>query len=68
MTKILNILIATILWLSLSLNFFLRSNNEVSCENIDSRMKANILYAMWHRHLDWDKDWIPCENLPYNTK
>lgn len=40
----------------------------MSCENIDSRMKANILYAMGHRHLDWDKDWIPCENLPYNTK
>ena len=66
MKTILNILIASILWLSITLNVFLRSNNEVSCENIDSRRKADILYFMWHRDLDWDKDWIPCENLPYN--
>ena len=66
MRIILNILIASILRLSITLNIFLWSNNEVSCENIDSRRKADILYMMGHRNLDWDKDWIPCENLPYN--
>ena len=42
------------------------ANYQSNCENIDSRWKADILYKMWHRSLDWDWDWIACENLPYN--
>lgn len=64
-TKIVNTIIFCLLMLSLSLNLFLWSNNEVKCDYIDSRWKADLLYAMGHRNLDWDKDWIPCENLPY---
>jgi hypothetical protein len=26
------------------------------------------LYAMGHRNLDGDKDWVACENLPYNLE
>jgi hypothetical protein len=22
-----------------------------------------LLYNLGHRSLDWDKDWVPCENL-----
>ena len=68
MAKIINILILSILALSISLNLFLRSNNEASCSNIDARRKADLLYFMGHRGLDGDKDGIPCENLPYNQK
>lgn len=67
MKIILNMIIATILLLSITLNIFLWSNNEANCDNIDARWKANVLYAMGHRNLDWDKDWIACENLPYNN-
>lgn len=66
MKKITNLLIASILAISLALNLFLWSNNEVNCSNIDSRWKADLLYYMWHRGLDWNKNGIPCENLPYN--
>lgn len=66
MKFIVNMIIATILIMSLSLNLFLRSNNEVKCSNIDSRFKANVLYSMGHRGLDWNKNGIPCENLWYN--
>ena len=66
MKKLINILIASILALSMSLNLFLWSNNEASCSNIDARWKANVLYFMGHRGLDGDNDGIPCENLPYN--
>ena len=66
MKIILNMIIGTILIMSLALNLFLRSNNEVKCSNIDSRAKANILYIMGHRGLDWNKNGIPCENLGYN--
>ena len=24
--------------------------------------------SIWHKHLDWDKDWIPCEHLSPNNK
>ena len=44
------------------------SNYQSDCSNIDSRWKADILYKMWHRSLDWDWDWIACENLPYNQE
>lgn len=68
MKSLINMIILWILAVSLSMNIFLWSNNEVSCDNIDSRRKADILYFMWHRDLDWDKDWVPCENLPYNQE
>ena len=42
------------------------SNYQSNCDNIDSRWKADILYKMGHKSLDWDWDWIACENLPYN--
>jgi len=64
--KIINTILLSLLLLSLSLNLFLRANNEVQCDNIDARWKADLLYFMWHRNLDWDKDWIACENLSYN--
>lgn len=66
MSKIITTILLSLLLLSLSLNLFLWSNNEVKCENIDSRWKADLLYFMWHRSLDWDNDWTPCEDLPYN--
>lgn len=66
MKTILNIILSSLLFLSLSLNMFLRANQEVNCDNIDARWKADLLYSMWHRNLDWDKDWVACENLPYN--
>lgn len=44
------------------------SNYQSDCSNIDSRWKADILYKMWHRSLDWDWDGIACENLPYNQE
>ena len=68
MREIINILLLWVLIVSLSMNIFLWCNNEVNCDNIDARWKADILYQMWHRSLDWDKDWIACENLPYNEK
>lgn len=42
------------------------ANYQSNCENIDSRWKADVLYKLWHKSLDWDWDWIACENLPYN--
>ena len=44
------------------------SNYQADCSNIDSRWKADILYKMGHRSLDWDGDGIACENLPYNQE
>jgi hypothetical protein len=52
-----------LLSLSILLNIFQYRNAYVKCENIDKQRKANLLYHLWHRSLDWDKDWIPCENL-----
>lgn len=66
MKSLINMIILWILAVSLSMNIFLWSNNEVNCDNIDSRWKADVLYAMGHRNLDGDKDWVACENLPYN--
>ena len=56
MRKIINLIVLSVLMLSLSLNLFLWSNNEVSCDNIDSRWKADLLYSLGHRNLDGDKD------------
>lgn len=56
-----------LLWLLLSLSVFLnifqRRNQAVKCENIDSYWKAELLYKLGHKSLDWDNDWIPCEDL-----
>jgi len=56
-------LLLFLLSLSICLNLFQYRNAYVKCENIDKQWKANLLYNLWHRSLDWDKDWIPCENL-----
>ncbi len=58
----------SLLMLSISLNLFQYSTAEIVCKNIDSRWKADMLYKMGHYRLDGDKDWIPCENLPYNLR
>lgn len=63
---IINLIILPILRISICLNVFMISNYQSDCSNIDSRWKADVLYKMWHRSLDWDWDWIACENLPYN--
>ena len=52
-----------ILSLSICLNLFQWRNQAVKCENIDKQRKAELLYTLGHKGLDWDKDWIPCENL-----
>lgn len=62
------ILTLTLLLLSLSFNVFMVSNYQANCSNIDSRWKADILYKMGHRSLDWDWDGIACENLQYNEE
>lgn len=66
MKKILIYLLGSLLLLSISLNLFQYSSTEIICKNIDSRWKADLLYKIGHYKLDWDKDWIPCENLPLN--
>ncbi len=66
MKEIINSIIIAILILSISFNIFMLANYQSTCENIDARWKADMLYKLWHRSLDWDWDWIACENLPYN--
>lgn len=51
------------LLISLSLNLFQWRNQAVTCENINTSRKAELLYTLGHKHLDWNKNWIPCENL-----
>ena len=63
---IINSIIIALLLLSISFNIFMVANYQATCENIDSRRKADVLYKLWHRSLDWDWDGIACENLPYN--
>lgn len=65
---IINLILLPILRISICLNVFMISNYQSDCSNIDSRWKADVLYKMWHRSLDWDWDWIACENLPYNQE
>lgn len=65
---IINLILLPILWISVCLNVFMISNYQSDCSNIDSRWKADVLYKMWHKNLDWDWDWIACENLPYNQE
>ena len=57
-----------LLSLSICLNLFQRQNQAVTCENIDKSWKAGLLYFLWHKSLDWDKDGIPCENLHSNQE
>lgn len=66
MRKNLILFLILLLLLSLSLNLFQYTNTEITCRKIDKRWKADLLYKMGHNRLDWDKDWVPCENLPYN--
>lgn len=66
MTKRIIYILISMLTLSLSFNLLQFSNTEITCKNIDSRWKADMLYKMGHTKLDGDHDWIPCENLPYN--
>lgn len=68
MTKRVITFLISLLMISISLNLFQYSTTEVVCRNIDARWKADMLYKMGHHKLDGDKDWIPCENLPYNMK
>lgn len=62
------LLLLFLLSLSVCLNLFQWSNAAVTCENIDAHWKVDLLYFLWHKHLDWDKDWIPCEHLSPNQE
>ena len=66
MKKILILLLISLLGISVSLNLFQYSSTEITCSKIDKRWKADFLYNMGHHKLDWDHDWVPCENLPLN--
>lgn len=66
MRKLIIYTLISLLALSLSFNLFQFSNTEITCKNIDSRWKADLLLNLWHKKLDGDKDWIACENLPLN--
>ena len=61
--KILILMLLLILSMSISLNLFQWRNQAVKCENLDAYWKADLLYKLGHKSLDWDKDGIPCENL-----
>ena len=65
--KKLIIILLFILSLSICLNLFQWQNAAVTCDNLDAHWKAKLLYKLWHKSLDWDKDWIPCENLYPNS-
>lgn len=63
MKKIIRALLLMLLTMSICLNAFQRRNQAVTCENISSQWRAELLYKLGHKHLDWNKNWIPCENL-----
>lgn len=56
-----------LLSLSVCLNLFQWRNQAVTCDNINEHWKAELLYILWHKHLDWNKNWIPCEYLVDNN-
>lgn len=56
-------LLVFLLSLSICLNLFQWRNQAVVCSNIDKYWKAELLYKLWHKHLDWNKNWVPCEFL-----
>ena len=62
-SRIIITILLFILSLSIALNLFQRQNQAITCPNIDSSWKAELLYTLWHKHLDWNKNWIPCEYL-----
>ena len=49
--------------LSICLNLFQWQNAAVTCDNIDAKRKADLLYTLGHKSLDGDKDGIPCDFL-----
>lgn len=61
--RIINSILIFILAVSICLNLFQWRNQAVSCYNLDNYWKAELLYKLWHKHLDWNKNGIPCENL-----
>ena len=63
MTRIFISLLIFALSLSIAINLFQRQNQAITCSNIDTHRKAELLYKLWHKHLDWNKNWIPCEYL-----
>jgi len=63
MKKIMRALLIFLLLVSIWLNLFQWRNQAITCENIDSQWKADLLYFLGHKHLDGDSDWIPCEIL-----
>ena len=56
MTKRIIYILISMLTLSLSFNLLQFSNTEITCKNIDSRWKADMLYKMGHTKLDGDHD------------
>lgn len=65
-SKIIIALLVFTLSLSICLNLFQRQNQAVSCSNIDSYWKAELLYKLGHKHLDGNRNGIPCEYLYFN--
>ena len=65
-TRYIVYILVALLSLSVSLNLFQYTTTEITCSKIDKRWKADLLLKMGHTRLDWDHDWIACENLPYN--
>lgn len=63
MNKCIIVVLCFMLSMSIALNLFQRRNQAVVCSNIDKERKAELLYKLWHKHLDWNKNWIPCEYL-----
>lgn len=63
MNRMIILILCFLLSLSIALNLFQRQNQAVVCSNIDKERKAELLYKLWHKHLDWNKNWIPCEYL-----
>lgn len=50
---------------SICLNLFQWRNQAITCDNIDSKRKVDLLYFLGHKNLDADKDGIPCEENIY---
>ena len=61
MSKAIILVLLMLLSASICLNLFQRRNQAVTCDNIDAKRKADLLYILGHKHLDADKDGIPCE-------
>ena len=68
MKKLINLIFFMLLSLSICLNLFQRRNQAITCENLDKAWKADLLFTLWHKSLDWDRDWIACDNLHPNLR